>query len=78
MAESYLKQGRRKSSTRVLVPPRLASLVALYVALIVSTSGYRNNPSPREMDAVHKQRAVVALFSPPSAPTTEEDDELRM
>ncbi len=66
MAESYRKPGRRTSSTRVLVPARLASLVALYDALIVSTSGYRNNPSPREMDALHKQAAAMALFNPPS------------
>ena len=77
VAETYRKPGRRKSSTRVLVPARLASLVALYDALIVSTSGYRNNPSPREMDALHKQAAVVALFSPPSNLETEEDEESR-
>lgn len=77
MAESYRKPGRRKLSTRVLVPPRLASLVALYDALIVSTSGYRNNPSPREMDALHKQAAAMALFNPPSNLDMEEGDESR-
>ena len=73
MAEFFRKSGQRqKKTTRVLVPARLTSLVALYDALILSTTGYTNAHGPADMDALHKQAAVLALFEPPAESEEEE------
>ena len=74
MAEFFRKSSRRqsKSTTRVVVPVRLSGLVKLYDRLIEDAEGYTGFRAPREMDALHKQAAILALFDPPQEEPDEE------
>ena len=74
MAEFFRKSSRResKSTTRVVVPVRLSGLVKLYDRLIEEVEGYTGFRAPREMDPLHKQAAVLALFEPPQEESDEE------
>ncbi len=72
MAEFFRKSSRRQSTTRVVVPVRLSGLVKLYDRLIEEAEGYTGFRAPREMDPLHKQAAVLALFDSPQEESEEE------
>lgn len=61
----YRMTGQRGGVTRVRVPAKLKELCQLYDAMILSTEGYAGFRSPKDMDPLHKQAAVTALFTPP-------------
>ena len=72
LAESYRQQRPRAGAIHVQFPPRLKQMVALYDRLIDEVRGYTGLNSPRDMDALHKQAAVLALFEPPAESEEEE------
>lgn len=61
----YRQRGSRQPRQCIRIVPRLRQLCGLYDRLVLDVAGYTGADAPqKEMDPLHKQAAVVALFEP--------------
>ena len=70
---SRQRNGRREAVTKVLLPSILGTMSEFYDQFILEVAGYTGAQHVADMDPLHKQAAIMALFDPPTEES--EDDE---